>query len=267
MRRRFFVQRFEGGGAALRGEAAHHLARVLRAKPGQLYELSDGQAVWLARTERVGREVVEFALVEPVPAREPRLHATLLLAIVKFDRMEWALEKATELGATEIIPLAAARSDKALIAAATKRATRWQKILLEAAQQAHRLRPSVLRAAARPSQAFREVQAMPKILLSERPDALSLRSVLAQLASAAGRSFGSDMKRPAKSGALAPESSPDLALRVALAIGPEGGWTDEELAAAREAGFVEASLGANILRTETAVVAALAALNYALSQD
>src|SRR3989441_7345860 len=74
MRRRFFVERFDGTTAALRGEAAHHLGRVLRAQPGQLYELSNGEALWLARIERAGRDAVEFALVEPLPARAPSLH-------------------------------------------------------------------------------------------------------------------------------------------------------------------------------------------------
>ncbi|PYU32203.1 MAG: hypothetical protein DMG28_12305 [Acidobacteria bacterium] len=138
MRRRFFVERFDGTTAALRGEAAHHLGRVLRAQPGQLYELSNGEALWLARIEHAGRDAVEFALVEPLPARTPSLHVTLLLAIIKFDRFEWSLEKATELGVAEIVPLAAARSEKSLVAAAAKRAARWQKILLESAQ--HRLR-------------------------------------------------------------------------------------------------------------------------------
>ena len=242
MRRRFFVERFDGDRAVLRGEAAHHLGRVLRAKPGQLYELSDGQTVRLGRTERVSAATVEFALLEPLPARQPRLRTTLLLAIVKFDRFEWSLEKATELGVAEIVPLAAARSEKALVRAAAKRAERWQKILVESAQQSRRLQPPVLRSAARaairPQDAFCEEKAAIRILLSERPEAPGLRVVLE----------GKD------------------ATSAALAIGPEGGWTDEELASARAARFAEASLGANILRAETAVVAALAILNYVLGE-
>ncbi len=245
MRRRFFVERFEGRVAFLSGDAAHHLARVLRAEPGQLYELSDGQSLWLARIGRVGRNAVEFSLVEPLAARAARLELTLLLAIVKFDRFEWALEKATELGITQILPLAAARSEKGLVAAAAKRAARWQKILLEAAQQSRRLWPPTLLACARPRDAFSNAgagargpdsEAPIKLLLSERQNAPSLRAVLE------GKSTR---------GAV-------------VAIGPEGGWTDEELVAAHAAGFAEVSLGANILRTETAVTAALAILNYAL---
>ena len=144
VRRRFFVEQFEGGSATLRGDAAEHLGRVLRAEPGQLYELSDGERVWLARVESVGmlkrgENRVEFSLVEPVAVPETKLRVDLLIALVKFDRFEWCLEKATELGVTNIVPLAAARSDKALVAAAEKRRERWEKILVESAQQSRRL--------------------------------------------------------------------------------------------------------------------------------
>src|SRR5271163_137183 len=168
MRRRFFVDRFESSSASLRGDAAEHLGRVLRAEPGQLYELSDGQRVWLARIERValskrGENHIEFALIEPLPAREPALRISLLLSLVKFDRFEWCLEKATELGASEIIPLAGARTDKPLIVAADKRRTRWGRILLESAQQSRRLRPPVLHALVSPEKAFAQSTASCKI--------------------------------------------------------------------------------------------------------
>lgn len=247
MRRRFFVDRFESSSAFLRGETAEHLGRVLRAEPGQLYELSDGHSVWLGRVEDVvlpkrGESRVAFALVEPIPAREPALRIELLLSVVKFDRLEWCLEKATELGVTEIIPLAAARTDKPLLAAAGKRHARWEKIILESAQQSRRLRPPVIRAVAPPEEVFAQSTAGCKIVLSERPDAPRLRDLF--------RSPGMPPGGPAGT--------------AALAIGPEGGWTDEELSAARAGGFAEASLGETILRTETAVLAALAVVRFAL---
>jgi 16S rRNA (uracil1498-N3)-methyltransferase len=260
MRRRFFVEQFDTKSATLRGETAEHLGRVLRAEPGQLYELSDGCSVWLGRVERValskrGDSQIDFALVEPIAAREPRQRILLLVALVKFDRFEWCLEKATELGAAEIIPLAAVRSDKPLIAAAEKRRARWQKILLESSQQSRRLRPPIMRfvqriergqvaenAALDPQTAFSGCTADCKIILSERSDAPLLSDVL---------------KRAENSDDFHGQQS------AALAIGPEGGWTDEELAAARANGFAEASLGENILRTETAVVAAMAILGFA----
>ena len=248
MRRRFFVAEFESNSATLRGEAAEHLGRVLRAEPGQLYELSDGKRVWLARIERVAlskrENRIEFALVEPLPAPEPGLQIELLISLVKFDRFEWCLEKATELGATRITPLSAARTDKPLIAAAAKRLARWERIVLESAQQSRRLRPPEIHPPAPPEKAFAQSSAACRIFLSERPEALSLREVLRGIT---GR---------------APSGDPTTA---ALAIGPEGGWTDDEITAARAAGFAEASLGENILRTETAVIASMAVLRFALA--
>src|SRR6516162_1517186 len=97
MRRRFFVEQFDGDRAVMEGHAAHHLGRVLRAEAGQLYELSDGNRVWLARVEEVKRDRVGFSLVGEVPVLQPALQTTLLLSIVKFDAFEFALEKATEL--------------------------------------------------------------------------------------------------------------------------------------------------------------------------
>jgi 16S rRNA (uracil1498-N3)-methyltransferase len=242
MRRRFFVDRFKNGSAILSGETANHLGRVLRAEPGQLYELSDGESAWLARTETVGRDEIHFALIERLPAITAPVRITLLLAIVKFDRFEWAIEKATELGADEIVPLMADRSEKGLIAAATKRADRWGRILTESAQQARRLRVPLLREAEKPADAFRTSTSHVKMLLSERSGALPMRELL----------------DPAT--AIVDVDAPE---NVALAVGPEGGWTGMEFSAATAAGFSAAALGANILRTETAVCAALAAVQYA----
>jgi 16S rRNA (uracil1498-N3)-methyltransferase len=237
MRRRFFVDKFEDKRALMEGEAAHHLGRVLRAQPGQLYELSDGTKVWLGRIETVSRDAVDFSLLEELPAAAALIQTTLLLSVVKFDSFEWAIEKATELGVSTIVPLAAARSEKALMAAAPKRAERWKKILLEASQQARRVQVPVLQALAKPATAFRAGSAELRVFLSEFSEAKPLREVLH---------------------AQKPES-------VALAIGPEGGWTDEEVAVARSAGFYDASLGNLILRAETAVIAALASINFAFS--
>src|SRR3990170_8476443 len=88
VRRRFFVEQFTGGGATLGGPAAHHLGRVLRAEGGQLYELSDGQTVCLARVERIGRDSIDFAVMESLATPSPRLDPTLLIAVVKFERFE-----------------------------------------------------------------------------------------------------------------------------------------------------------------------------------
>jgi len=240
VRRRFFVEQFTGNSAVIEGDTAHHLGRVLRAQQGQLYELSDGERVRLGRVENVAGDRVDFALLEEIPAHPPTIDLTLLLSIVKFDAFEWAIEKATELGVSTIVPLAAARSEKGLLAAAGKRAERWKKILAEASQQSRRARCPVLQSVSQPAEAFAARATGPvKILLSEQPDAPSLRQIL--------------QAEPPRQQAV-------------LAIGPEGGWTDTEFAAAHASGFREASLGKLILRTETAIVAALASVNYALGE-
>ena len=245
MRRRFFVDHFEGNTAVMEGDAAHHLANVLRAQTGQLYELSDGSTAWLARIDSVARQRIEFSLLEQLPASQPGADITLLLAVVKFDAFEWALEKATELGVSKIIPLAAARSEKGLLAAAAKRSQRWQKILVESGQQSRRLRLPQLDDLAKPAKGFAAQTAGFRLMLSERSDAPSIRQSLD--------------RSNARAKSVAPTA--------ALAIGPEGGWTDKELTAARAANFQEASLGQFILRTETAVISALSILNFALASD
>ena len=224
----------------MQGEAAHHLGRVLRAQPGQLYELSDGTSVWLGRIDTVTRDEINFELRRTTcRSTIPALRTTLLLSVVKFDAFEWAIEKATELGVTRIVPLAAARSEKALLAAAPKRAARWQKILLESSQQSRRVQLPILDPLTKPEAAFAAPLASP----THPPVRISrTHSRSANILSGAARD---------------PEAI--------LAIGPEGGWTDSEFATARAANFHEASLGNLILRTETAVVAALATLNFALT--
>ena len=223
----------------MEGQAAHHLGRVLRAQTGQLYELSDGEQVWVGRIESVGRDRVQFALVEELPVVQPRVEVTLLLSVVKFDAFEWAIEKATELAVSAIVPLAAERSEKALLTAAARRAERWKKILLEASQQCRRVRVPVLGELAKAESIFSASKNGLRVMLSERAMATPLRRIL----------------------------EGQRTTRVIMAIGPEGGWTDAEFEAARSCGFLEASLGRLILRTETAVIAALASLNYALDRE
>jgi 16S rRNA (uracil1498-N3)-methyltransferase len=236
LRRRFFVDAFDGNRAVLTGDVAHHLGRVLRAEPGQLYELSDGSSVWLGRIDVASKDQIEFSLVEPIPTRTSSLDKTLLLAVVKFDAFEWALEKATELGVNRIVPLAAARSEKGLLVAAGKRAERWKKIVFESSQQSRRVRLPAIEPLQVPPAAFSASKSQLKLMLSERAEAQALKNNL----------------------------NGSLAKAVTLAIGPEGGWTDDEFASARTAGFEEVSLGSLILRTETAVAAGLASVNYAL---
>ncbi|MGE5569400.1 MAG: RsmE family RNA methyltransferase [Rhodospirillales bacterium] len=235
-RRRFFVDAVEGASAMLSGEDARHLRQVLRAEPGQLYELSDNRSVYLAEIEEVSREGIRFRVVEELAEQPPPVRITLLLALVKFDRFEWAIEKATELGVEKILPVEAERSEKGLRAAAVKRLERWRRIVRESSQQARRAHlPEVL-----PPVGFCEAiggAASFSCFLDEQGGAGPLLCVLP------------NERRPS-----------DI---VRVLIGPEGGWTETERCRAFAAGWTAASLGPTILRAETAAVAALALLTGA----
>lgn len=225
-RRRWIADQVSGNRAVLLGEHAAHLARVLRAQVGQEFDIAADGVVRRGRVLSVAEERVEFELNEEVEAA-PAAQVTLALAIFKFDRLEWAIEKCTELGVTRIVPFAARRTDAHLAAAAVKRVERWRRVAREASEQARRAAPPEI---ANPVK-LRDVLAFPgerRVVLSEAEMGVSLRDLCG-----GGGSF-------------------------VLAIGPEGGWTSEELKAFAEAGWQAASLGHTILRAETAAIAALA---------
>ena len=234
-RRRFFVESILGGTAELRGEEARHLTRVLRVETGQRFEISDNRTAWLAEVSEARGDRVVFRVIEPVESPAAPVRITLIAAIVKFDRFEWIVEKATELGVERILPMEAARTEKGLLDASQKRAERWRRIARESSQQARRATvPEIL-----PSARFGDCLAQPA----------DYRYFMEEAAAAPFLS-------------LFPESR-TAADRVAVMLGPEGGWTDAERRLAAEAGWMPASLGPLILRAETAAAAALAVVGNA----
>ena len=237
-RRLFFVPSVKRARAELRGGEAHHLTRVLRVEPGQRYEISDNEALYLAEVELAGKDRVVFRVIETLDPGGPEASVTLLASLVKFDRFEWMVEKATELGAAAIVPVNAARSEKGLATGAARRVERWRKIALEGSQQCRRRRMPVICAPEDFAQALRRT-AQFRYLLDELPGAPALLSSLPPLG-----------ERP-------PAAS------VAVLAGPEGGWTDQERSAAAGAGWRAVSLGRLILRAETAALAALAVIGAA----
>src|SRR5437763_569095 len=149
--------------------------------------------------------------------------------------MGWAIEELTELGVATVFPVISRRTEPHLAKAAEKRVERWRKIAREAAQQARRLTPPEIASPASLKKAIQEADGY-RIVLSEMEETVSLKSALSQC-------------RPP----------------LALAFGPEGGWTADELDSFRDSGWTSASLGSTILRTETAVIAALAVAMVAFS--
>lgn len=229
-RRRFFVNEVRDGAAELRGEEARHLARVLRAEPGQQYEISDSQSAYLAEIAEARGDRVVFRVLGPVASPELPVRLTLLAGLIKFDRFEWMIEKCTELGVGRIVPVETARSEKGLFEASRKRAERWIRIAREAGQQSRRL-------------------CAPEILPAAR-----FQAALAEAAD--HRYLLEEATAPALLQRLPGTRTPST--RVALLVGPEGGWTDPERELAAAAGWCPASLGPQILRAETAASAAVA---------
>src|SRR6201985_2587010 len=139
-RRRFFVDQVRNGQAEITGENAHHLTRVLRVEAGQTFEINDNERAWFATVETARKDLVRFNVIEEIAAGPELPCVTLYLALIKFERFEWAVEKATELGVTRIVPVEANRSEHGLFAGAFKRQERWRRIAREASEQSRRLR-------------------------------------------------------------------------------------------------------------------------------
>src|SRR5262249_1099470 len=133
-RRRWIADEVSGNRAILAGSHADHLIRVLRVREGQQFDIATGTGIRRGTVIAIRDSRVEFELGESLPS-SPALQITLLLAIFKFDRLEWAIEKCTELGAIRIIPVIARRTDTHLAAASTKRAERWRRLALQAVEQ------------------------------------------------------------------------------------------------------------------------------------
>ncbi len=230
-RRRFFVDQVRNGQAEITGENAHHLTRVLRVEAGQKFEITDNRRAWLAEVEAARKDLVRFRVLEELAAAPELPHVTLYLALVKFDRFEWAVEKATELGVAAVVPVEANRTERGLLAGAQKRVERWKRIAREASEQSRRLRAPEIADPGRFADVLKDASTH-RVWLDEQPGAKPLMQAFV----------------------FRPDDS------AAVAVGPEGGWVDAERSRLAETGWVPASLGPLILRAETAVCAALGVL-------
>jgi 16S rRNA (uracil1498-N3)-methyltransferase len=222
------VDSIRNGAAELRGDEARHLTRVLRVEAGQRFELSDNQHAYLAEVAEAKGERVLFHVLEPIAAVPMPVRITLCAAIVKFDRFEWIIEKATELGVDRILPVEASRTEKGLFDASRKRSERWARIARESSQQSRRVQIPEILPAVRFEQCLGET-AEHRYFLDEAVAPPLIREIPAERSDA-----------------------------VALLIGPEGGWTDAERQMAVAASWCPVSLGPLVLRAETAAAAAIA---------
>jgi 16S rRNA (uracil1498-N3)-methyltransferase len=227
-RRRWIADEVSDNHAALTNDHADHLIRVLRARLGQEFDISTGIVVRRGRIVTIQEGRVDFDLGEEVSAAQAA-KVTLLLAIFKFDRMEWGIEKCTELGVSRIVPVIARRTDAHLALAAAKRVERWRRIAAQAAEQSRR---------AAPPEIVDPVKLQDATRLAGR-----LRIVLAE----------SEQQTLLREAVASPVDG-----EILLAVGPEGGWADEELQLFQNIGWISASLGSTILRAETAAIAATA---------
>jgi 16S rRNA (uracil1498-N3)-methyltransferase len=234
-RRRWIADTSTDTAASLLGPQAEHLARVLRAQPGTEADIVTNGRVYRATIASVSLEEVRFTLIEEVPS-ERALPITLLLAVFKFDRMEWAIEKATELGVAAIVPVIARRTEKHLAQSADKRVERWRRLAHEAAKQSRRADIPTIEEPIALSTRLAQTTGATRILLAEEERNTTLR----QRIEAALASTEADLPN------------------FEFAIGPEGGWTVEELALFAKHQWQPACLGPRILRAETAAIATLA---------
>lgn len=235
-RRRWIADEVSGNRAVLTGEHADHLVRVLRARVGQEFDIAAGSTLRRGRIVSVAAGRVEFELGEEVSAVSVA-NVTLLLSVFKFDRMEWAIEKCTELGVSRIVPVIARRTDAHLAAASAKRVERWRRLALQAAEQSRRTVPPEVAVPLKLKDAV-DLPGAGRILLAEAEQQVWLRDVL--------------------------DSHLDRG-EILLAIGPEGGWADDEVQLFKNAGWISTSLGSTILRAETAAIAATAIVVSELS--
>lgn len=236
-RRRFYIPResIKNGLAVLPSDQAHHLRNVLRLKTGDAVEIFDGEGRgYLGDVELHGSEV-RIGRLRSLPSMGSRSRLILAAALIKSARFEWVLQKATELGVAEIVPLSTSRSDVRLTGRnVDSRLNRWDRILTEAAKQCRRMDAPRL----------------------HNPMDFSGFLRLEELSGCAKYLFYE------KSPHLWQPGESCLSEKTVLCVGPEGGWDSLEMERAVAAGYEVFSLGPWILRAETAAIAAVAILQH-----
>ena len=238
---RFFVPQLYAEEMYIEGVDARHISKVLRMQPGdKLQIVSDDGVSAMAEITAIASERVSVRCLEKLAeSHEPRVRLVLAQGLAKGEKMDFIIQKAVEMGAYSVIPVAMEHSVVRLDGAkAAKKVERWQKIAESAAKQSKRdIIPQV-----QPVQSMAEMLASGdyenKIIAYECEDRLSLKAALKAAEAAGGIK------------------------ELLLIIGPEGGISEGELELARQAGAVPVSLGRRILRAETAGLVAISAIFY-----
>lgn len=220
------------GQITLEGQVVRHIVQVLRMQPGEQLELFDGQQSWLAELKEGNKNRASFKLLQPLSSQPASpLHTHLGQAISKGDKMDWIIQKTTELGISEITPLYTQLGDVRLKGEREdKKREHWRQVAISACEQCGRTDVPLI-----------------------HPPA-SLQTWLAQR---------TEQQKLVLHPHLPHQHQPTLPARsVALLIGPEGGLAEAEVHASQQQGFSGLKLGPRILRTETAPIAALTLVQH-----
>lgn len=246
---RYFIppDRFEADRITVTGDDAHHLTRVMRAEIGDTFICSDGrEREALVEITQLGKDTVEAAIVESLSmTSEPDVNVWVAQSLPKGDKMETVIQKGTEIGASRFIPFI---SERTIVQyderKESKRLERWHKIAKEAAEQAHRNRiPGIESMHSWKQLLARAGDFALALICYEKEGQLQLRELLRGMVGEQGEKSG-------------------LPKQVLLIIGPEGGFTEKEIAEAERAGCKPVSLGKRILRTETAALVGVTCILY-----
>ena len=248
MSERFFVEPpISGPRALLSGDEARHLARVMRASIGDEVILFDGSGVeFLSRIATIGKAQVELEIIERRPVdRESQSRLTLAVALPKGERQKWLVEKATELGVARLVPLITERGIAQPVAAAL---ARLRRTVIEASKQCGRNRLMEIGEPVEAGEFFAAAGSGFRVQGSGKESGGRRHESVTGNRDHCSRLIADPTGSPL---ATVPRPTGDLV----CAVGPEGGFTAAELAAATEHGWQQVSLGKSILRVETAAVA------------
>lgn len=232
-----------GDEIVIAGEEAHHIIRVLRLGPGHSVSISDGKSVeslGVISDIDIRDTKIKIRILDQNKSKETKPFITLLQALPKGEKFDWIIQKSTELGVSKIIPVITQRTIVNILPSKLeRRMERWNKIAIEAAKQSLRMDIPQIGELSTFDASLREVEKHHlSIIPWEQEKELSIRKAL--------------------------KSIDGTVTKVAVFIGPEGGFSPEEVKKAKEMGAVSVSLGPRILRTETAAIAVCSILMYEL---